>query len=226
MHPPGGIAGGDRLALTITVGASAHAQLTTPGAAKWYRSAGAGARQSVAAHVAAGATLEWLPQESIVFDGARAELATTVTLARDASFIGWDVVCLGRTASGERFRRGSFRQCFELVREDALVYTDRALLRGGDPLLDSPVGLNGCTMFGTFVVAAPALSDDLVAACRRAAAGVDEVEIAATRLPDVLVVRCRGDSSEAARRAFVHMWALVRPELAGRAVLSPRIWNT
>jgi len=226
VHPPGGIAGGDRLELAIDVGDNAHAQLTTPGAAKWYRSAGAHARQHIRAQVAAGATLEWLPQETIVFDGARAELATTVTLARDAVFIGWDVVCLGRAASGERFRRGSFRQCFELVRDGVLVYTDRALLDGDDALLDSPVGLNACTMFGTFVVVAPTLPDDVVAACRRATASVEEVEIASTRLPEALVVRCRGRSAEAARSAFVRVWALVRPALVGRAALAPRIWNT
>ena len=226
VHPPGGIAGGDRLALAIDVGENAHAQLTTPGAAKWYRSAGADARQSISARVAGGATLEWLPQETIIFDSARAELATKVTLARDAVFIGWDVVCLGRTASGERFRHGRFRQCFELVREGVLAYTDRAVLDGDDMLLDAPVGLNGCTMFGTFVIAAPSLADDLVAACRSATAGADELDIASTRLPEAIVVRCRGRSAEAARSAFARVWTVVRPALVGRAALAPRIWNT
>ena len=73
IHPPGGIAGGDRLALAIDVGERAHGQLTTPGATKWYRSTGAAARQTLDARVGTGGTLEWLPQEAIVFDGARAE---------------------------------------------------------------------------------------------------------------------------------------------------------
>src|SRR5438128_5047024 len=71
VHPPGGIAGGDELALRVECAASSHAVLTTPGAAKWYRSAGAWARQSLDFRV--GGTLEWLPRETIVFDGALAE---------------------------------------------------------------------------------------------------------------------------------------------------------
>ncbi len=117
VHPPGGIAGGDRLALAVDVGAHAHAQLTTPGAAKWYRSAGPVAQQTLEAHVAEDAILEWLPQEAIVFDGARAALATTITLAANATFIGWDVVCLGRTHAGERFATGALTQSLQISRE-------------------------------------------------------------------------------------------------------------
>ena len=106
VHPPGGIVGGDSLAIDVDVGTGAHAQLTTPGATKWYRSAGSVARAETALRVAAGAVLEWLPQEAMLFDGARASIALRVDLAPGARFIGWDVICLGRTASGERFDVG------------------------------------------------------------------------------------------------------------------------
>jgi hypothetical protein len=104
---PGGIAGGDELDLALDVAAGAHALLTTPGAAKWYRSAGPWARQRVAIKVAQGAALEWLPQETIIFDGAAARISIEVRLARDARYLGWEIVCLGRTGSGERFTRGA-----------------------------------------------------------------------------------------------------------------------
>jgi urease accessory protein len=84
LHPPSGIAGGDRLSLTAHLGPGAHAQLTTPGAGKWYRSAGLEASQTLDFTLAAGAALEWLPQETIVFDGARARMGATVALAADA----------------------------------------------------------------------------------------------------------------------------------------------
>src|SRR5215472_5319950 len=93
VHPPAGIVGGDRLDLEVVVGEGARAQLSTPGAAKWYRSAGAVARQSLRFTGAAGALIEWLPQETIVFDGAIAQLDTRVALAGDAVFFGWEVVC-------------------------------------------------------------------------------------------------------------------------------------
>jgi len=228
VHPPGGIAGGDRLALSIDVLPRAHAQLATPGATKWYRTAGAFARQAFAARVGAGAILEWLPHETIVFHGARALLSTTIELAGDALFLGWDIVCLGRTAHGERFDKGVYRQRIDLVRDDALVWAERTNLPAGSRLLAAPAGLYGSPMFGTFVVAAPVIADDLLVACRGIApdstGGV--VVGAVTRLPGVLVARCRGDSPETARRWFTALWALVRPALIGRAAVPPRIWNT
>jgi len=227
VHPPGGIAGGDRLALAIDVERDAHAQLTTPGAAKWYRTTGAFARQSLTARVGAGATLEWLPHETIVFDGARAELSTVVELSGDGLFVGWDVVSLGRTASGEGFANGVYRQRTELVRDGALIWAERTAIAAGSPLLASPVGLYGSPMFGTFAVAAPVIADDLLAACRGAAPDAGGGIVGAlTRVPGVLVARCRGNSPEAARAWFTALWTLVRPALTGRPAVPPRIWNT
>ncbi|MCK6389332.1 MAG: urease accessory protein UreD, partial [Zoogloea sp.] len=106
LHPPSGIAGGDHLHINASVEAGAHAQLTTPGAGKWYRSAGADASQTLELQVADGACLEWLPQESIVFDGARARMDTRIALAADSRLMAWDILCLGRAAAGERFGSG------------------------------------------------------------------------------------------------------------------------
>ena len=88
VHPPGGIAGGDRLALTVDVAPGAHAQLTTPGATKWYRSGGNAATQQILFRVAEGAVLEWLPQGTIVFDGAHAASTTRIELGRSAAYLG------------------------------------------------------------------------------------------------------------------------------------------
>ncbi len=107
VHPPGGIAGGDSLAFDVRLGERAWAQLTSPGAAKWYRAA-CPARQTLEIHLEPGATLEWLPQESIVFAGAQAELETRIQLRGDARLFYWDMVALGRPASGERFASGHF----------------------------------------------------------------------------------------------------------------------
>ena len=223
VHPPGGIAGGDRLMLDVEVAEGAHAQLTTPGAAKWYRTAGAVARQTVRARVAAGATLEWLPQEAIVFDGARATLATAIALAPDATYIGWDVVCLGRTQSGERFASGRLHQTLELVRDGVLLWCERTVLVGGSSALQSGAVLNGAPVFGT-LIATGAISNEVLASCRLVAC--DDGESAATRLPQVLVARYRGASAHAARAYFASLWRVLRPALAGREAVPPRIWNT
>lgn len=223
VHPPGGIVGGDALVIDADAGPGAHAQLTTPGAAKWYRSAGEAATQHVVLRAAESAVIEWLPRETIVFDGAVAELDSRIELAGDAAFIGWDIVCLGRTASGERFRHGSLRQQLGIARDGAAVYVERARIEGGR-LLSSPVGLNGATVFGTFIAAAaPRLSDGLLDACRKVAA---DGEGAVTRLPGVLLARYRGASAEAAHAYFGKLWRVSRPRLTGREAVAPRIWNT
>ena len=134
VHPPGGIAGGDELSLNARTGENACALLTTPGAAKWYRSAGPWARQRVAFDV--HGALEWLPQETIVFDGALADSAYHVDLGARAGFIGWDIVCLGRTGSGEKFSRGIFRSSVQVRREGRLLWKERGRIDGGGRLLD------------------------------------------------------------------------------------------
>jgi urease accessory protein len=224
VHPPAGIVGGDRLALEVTVGERARVQITTPGAAKWYRSAGKPAHQSLSFSVATGALLEWLPQETIVFDGAMPELETHVALAGDAKFFGWEIVCLGRRLAGERFASGRLSQDVTVRRDGARQWIECTRLSGGSRLLETPVGLERKSVFGTFLAAAPCLPENLMATCREV--GCDDGEVAVTRVPGVLLARYRGQSPEAARKYFVALWARVRPVLAGLDAVLPRIWTT
>ena len=83
VHPPAGIVGGDELLIDVAVREGAHALLTTPGAGKWYRTSGPWASQHVRIDVAAGGIAEWLPQETIVYDGARARITWEAQLAAD-----------------------------------------------------------------------------------------------------------------------------------------------
>lgn len=224
VHPPGGIAGGDELGIALEAGAGARALLTTPGAGKWYRSNGAGARQAVSMDIAEGATLEWLPQESIIFDGAIASLATEVRLARDAGYIGWDIVCLGRTGSGERFARGECRFMVSVLREGRPLWLERGCIGGGGTLMASAAGLAGQPVFGTLAAAFPAVGRAELEACR--AVSPEEGRGATTLLPGVLLARYLGASTESARRWFTALWRILRPACAGREAVEPRIWRT
>lgn len=215
VHPPAGIAGGDELELNARASTGAHALLTTPGAGKWYRSAGPWASQKLRFEVAGA--LEWLPQETIVFDGAMAQLETEVRLQGDARYLGWEILCLGRTGSGERFGKGKIRLHTRLYRDGKLLWMERGRIEGGGALLDSPVGLQGQSVCGTLVAAGPAAD---LAACR-------EIEgIAVTQLPGVLVARTLGDSSEQAKKLFAKLWSVLRPATFGREAQMPRIWST
>jgi len=222
VHPPGGIAGGDELTLDVKANPGASALLTTPGAAKWYRSSGPRAKQSLSFEVAG--TLEWLPQETIVFDGALAETETEVELDADAGLIGWDIVCLGRTGSGERFTRGSYRTSIRIRRDGKPLWLERGRIDGGGKLLDSPAGLGGNPVFGTLFASFPHFDKEILVEMRNQNPIIGRGSV--TQLPGILLARYLGDSSEAARRYFIELWRILRPTVAGREAIEPRIWRT
>lgn len=221
VHPPGGIAGGDQLNINVHVGPDAWAQLTSPGAAKWYRAAGP-AYQSVELNVAAGATLEWLPQETIVFSAAQAELSTRIALEGDARLFYWDMVALGRLASGERFEQGHFQSQLDIRRDGQLLWHERQRIVGNDGLLDSPIGLDGNPVFATLLVTGD-ISAELLDTCRNLP---NPVRGDLTQLPGLLVARCLASEALEARGWLIDLWRLLRPALLGREALAPRIWST
>lgn len=223
VHPPGGIAGGDRLDIAASVGPDAWAQLTSPGAAKWYRAASP-AYQQLDLRVQSGATLEWLPQETIVFSSAQAELTTSIRLQGDARLCYWDVVALGRPASGERFERGHFQSHLDIYRDGQLLWHERQRVVGGDGLLDSPIGLDGKTVFATLLITGDA-DAELLDRCRSLVMP-NPVRGDLTQLPGLMVARCLADEALHARAWLIELWKRLRPALLGREAVTPRIWNT
>ena len=228
LHPPSGIAGGDHLSIHIAVDRDAHAQITTPGAGKWYRSGGAEAAQSVTLDVGPGATLEWLPQEAIIFDGAMANMESRISLAPDSRFIGWDILCLGRAAAGERFAHGHFSLFCRVDRENRPVWLERGRVHGSDDMLASPAGWAGATVCGTLLCSFPELPQQAAALLEtlRAIAPTDGAAHALTAPPGILIARYLGNNSEAARLWFAELWKILRPACCGRPAVLPRIWNT
>jgi urease accessory protein len=223
VHPPGGIAGGDSLSIDVAVRPGAQALITTPGATRWYKANGRRASQHVRLRVQGG--VEWLPQEAIVFDCADVRSEVDVELDGDASMIGWDIVALGRTASGEAFTDGCFAQSIRLSQSGRLQWVERTRLAGGDALLGSPVGLAGNAVFGCLWAAGPECSDARLEAIRRR---LPAEAAPITRLaPGLLLVRALGATVQAVRRALQAAWFELRPAVFdGRAAQPPRIWAT
>ncbi len=224
VHPPGGIAGGDELQLNARLAVNAHALLTTPGAGKWYRSVGAAARQSIEFNVSGGACLEWLPQENIIFNGASAELRTAVRLTGDASFIGWEICCFGRTGSGETFSSGSVRARIIIERDGRPLWLENGRFEGGGAAMQSSVVLAGQPVAGTLLAASDRLDAHELAACREIRPS--DGDGAVTLLPGLFVGRYLGGSSEAAKNYFIQLWHILRPTVVGRDAIDPRIWRT
>ena len=226
LHPPAGIAGGDQLRIGIQADAGAQILLTTPGAGKWYRSAGAIAEQIMSIKVGVGGTAEWLPQESIIYDGAEARMRTVVDLAEGARYLGVETICLGRRASGETFEHGSLRLATDIRIAGQLVWHERGRIDGGSSLLHSSIGLAGYSVCSTVLVAGVATPAETLAACRAASSCEADAQWGVSALPQVFVARYLGHSAEAARAWFIQLWQHIRPVFIGREMAIPRIWNT
>ncbi|WP_317201644.1 urease accessory protein UreD [Janthinobacterium sp.] len=225
VHPPGGVLGGDQLAITATVGAAAHAFLTSPGAAKWYKANGHVSRQRVHLHAGAGASVEWLPQESIFFDQAHVALEHSVTLAADATYIGCEILCLGRRASGESFNSGKLTQLTQIRRAGQLIWWEQGALLGGGAMARSPLGLHGRSVCASLLAVGKPLPAAALASLREAGEGAGG-QFGLTHMKGVVSARYLGDDSEQARRVMLAVWQRLRPFLLERAALVPRIWNT
>ena len=218
LHPPGGIVGGDSLLCRVAVEAGAHAVLTTPAATKFYRSAGALAEQRHGIRIAQ-ATCEWLPQETIYFANARARVGTRVDLDAGSRFLGWDIACFGRPASGDLFTQGEVHQSFELWRDGVPQFIDRLQVDGADSrMMQAPWGLGGHEAIST-LLACPATTEDLEAV--RAATAPLATEVAAltgfSLVDGVLVARCLASRGDRVRSVLLRIWEVLRPR-----VLQPR----
>ncbi|MDP1902253.1 MAG: urease accessory protein UreD [Rubrivivax sp.] len=244
VHPPGGIAGGDHLDLDLTLGEGSHALLTTPGATRFYRSAGEPASQSVRARLAEGARLEWLPLETLVYSGALAESRSTFELAPGAEMIGREIVALGLPAASLGFERGCYTQHLELPG----VWLERGRIDAQDlVLLDSPLGMARRRVLATlwFSAGSPIAQDRreaLLAAARgeapQAAAGAAGAAADAqgdaaptthgsTSPHDRLVVlRVLAWRVEPAVNLLNRIWAQWRQIAWALPACAPRVWQT
>ncbi|WP_284620381.1 urease accessory protein UreD [Aquabacterium humicola] len=230
VHPPGGIVGGDELQIELALDGGTHALLTTPGATRFYRSAGALAQQQLVARVQPGARLEWLPLETIAYRGCRADNRLRFELTDGAEMIGWDVLALGLPAAGQAFDGGRFLQQLELPG----AWLERGSIDGGDALLlDSPLGFAGRRVLATLWFAAGsaierARAEALVESAR---AAIDASALAAdagvTRQHErVLVLRALAERVEPAMQLLQAVWSAWRPLAWDLAPCAPRVWRT
>jgi urease accessory protein len=223
IHPPGGVASGDRLHLDVSLGAGSHALLTTPAAGKFYRRGAAGLASVTQCFEVGDATLEWLPQENIFYPNAAAELRSVVRLSSGSRFIGWEIGCLGLPACDRSLEAGDLRLGFELWREDRPLFLERLALTAAG--LAPRWGMAGHAAFGTALFH-PAGAHELDVARKAAETSRENAVFACTLVDGVLACRALGDRADHVKRAFVRVWRALRPALLGREAVIPRIWAT
>ena len=230
VHPPGGIASGDHLDIAIAMHPGSRALVTSPGAAKWYRAnpdaVDGRAYQSLNLKIEDGASLEWLPLETIVFDGALTDWTTRIELTGSASLIAADLVCLGRPASGSRFDSGEIRSRLDICRDGQPIFFEQVRLQGGSPVLGAQAGLAGLPAFGTLVIALDSSRVGAVVDRVRTLHDTVPGDWAITGLPGLAVLRWRGTGAETGWRVLRAAWAACRPLVVGREACAPRIWAT
>ena len=229
VHPPGGVAGGDALTLSASLESQTRALLTTPGAGKWYKANGQPASQHLAFTLAADSCFEWLPLENILFDGAQVEFSARIDLAADARYAAWDIVCFGRQAQQERWQTGYMHQNLAIYLEQKLIWRETAMLTPQSLSMRSIAGLAANPVNASFVVAAGAVPNHILEACRLIQPNVAldlQAKYGVTALPEIFSARYVGKSAQAAKQYFEQLWQILRPWYAGREVVRPRIWNT
>lgn len=222
LHPPGGVVGGDRLEVDAKLATDCHVLVTTPGATKFYRSAGPLARQVQDLQVADGSSLEWLPQENIYFPGALARMTTRIRLHGEARLAYWEIHCLGRPAIDEAFDEGELDLGLELWRGQRPLLVERLRLDERSRLRASILGGRAVSATAIFSGADEAQLVQVRKLIQASGSGGS----GATLIEDLLTVRHLGNSTEQVRKLFTAIWCALREPLLQRSAITPRIWNT
>lgn len=226
LHTAGGIVGGDRNTLSFHLQPHAQALITTAAASKIYRSNGIQASQSVQIQVDSDACLEWLPQETIVFNGAIYRQDLRVELAPQASWLGWEITRFGRTARKERFLQGEWKSHTEVWQQGKPLWIDRQWLPATAAIIDSPHGLAGQPIVGSFAWIGRSVSPEIVEQARNLWIPTSCHSLTGvTRLHTGLLCRYRGSSTTEVRNWFTDVWQLIRSSFLERSACPPRVWQ-
>jgi len=225
LHPPGGLVSGDQIEIDIQVDSDAWGLVTTPGASKFYRGNGyQSVRQRQRIQVADRAIMEWLPQETILFDGTQADMLTRVDLQAGARFIGWEVTCLGRPASSDYLRKCGVRQRFEVWHDGDPLWLERTRYSDDSAMFTANWGLRNCTVVGSLICTHNDAS--LIDAVRGNISVDNNALFSVSQLYGGLVCRYLGHHAEEAKASLQAAWQILRPLALGAKAVAPRIWKT
>ena len=255
LYPPAGIAAGDKLDIKIALAADSHAVLTTPGAGKWYgkdqasgesqdynnelkdqpcATAANFASQHIIAVVEEGATLEWLPQESIVFNYANMQARAQFELTNSSSLLTWDIVVFGRQSYQETFVSGQYRNELAIYRDGKLMVFENANHAAGSRWFTSPLAMADQHVVGSFW-AVPALDASDFAhktqltqtiALLREQIAAQSLPVVCTQIEQAICIRYLGADVQACFSAFSSLRHVLRQQWWQLTAHKPRIWDT
>jgi urease accessory protein len=222
----GGLLGGDCLEVEVGVERGGAVQVIGQAAEKVYRSKGPDTIVEVGLNIAEDAWLEWLPQETIIFDQARLRRRTQVDVAPGAQFLGAEMLVFGRTAMGETLHTGLIRDVWEVRRRGRLMWADALHLENDlKARLDHPAGFGGARAAATSIFVADDAGRYLPFVRELLDIVPEGIKCAATVVNGVLVVRWLAFDAQALRIAFGVYWAAMRHEVKGLPGRMPRLWQ-
>ena len=225
VNTAGGIVGGDLLSTEIEAGPGTVATVTTQAAEKIYRALDVAARLVTKIEVAADAWFEWLPQETILFDGARLHRRLDFALGRGASLLAAETVLFGRAARGEQMRHGQLLDSWAVKCEGRLIWADRLRLAGDlRAVLDRPFGFNGAVGMSTLLHAGPQAASFLPRA--REIAAAQPAEGGASLVNGILLIRFLDRDGAKLRESAATAAMALRHEIAGLSPTPPRVWRS
>jgi urease accessory protein len=225
LHTAGGMVGGDILSQNIHLQSNTKSLITTAAAGKIYRSNGLISTQNIEIKIDANACLEYLPQETIVFNGAIYRQNLKVELGINTVWLNWEITRFGRSARGEKFLQGEWRSHTEIWQQGNPLWIDRQFLPGGEETFYSHNALAQKSVIGTLAWIGLVPDPAIIAAARELWLDRNSnAEVGVTSLLTGLLCRYRGNSSKEARNWFTDVWQLLRPLYLGRSVTSMRFW--
>ena len=225
VHTAGGMVGGDRLSVDLSLQPKSHVLLTTAAAGKIYRSQGQVSSQQTQISLDSGAILEWFPQETILFDGAWYEQQIQVELGQDAIWCGMELFRFGRTARDEQFMTGKWRSRMEVWHQGQPIWLDRSVLSGETSQQLTTLG--GYSVMGTLVVVGDKFDQDAIALLRDTCFPTQSRNhrLGITGLPLGVLCRYLGHSTAEGRTYFLKIWENLRQIYAGCGICIPRVWQ-
>lgn len=217
INTSGGVTGGDKLFYAADAGAGSKIVLTTQAAERIYKASSGEGQIETRLTLGAGATLDWLPQETILFEGARLRRRLFVDMAGDASALLLEPLILGRKAMGETLDNVAMNDQWRVMRGGKLIYADAlSLIAPVQQTTQGTATLNGARALATLVYIAPDAEARLDAT--RALLNFDAVEAAASAWNGHLVMRFLSADAQPLRKALITFLTQFRP----RAL--PRVW--
>ena len=225
----GGLVAGDRLDIHVELAPGAAAHVTASAAEKVYRSTGRTTIIKQTLSVGPGAALEFLPPETILFDGARLQRETIVDLAPGSAFLGGDIVIFGRRARGERFASGFLREVWELRRDGEIVWGDALHLEGDvGPIIDDPACFDGAAGFATMFLSPPAADARSLLETARAvqsSSATTGLRAGATTIAGLVIARWLAADAAVLRQAYTDLACHFRSAALGLPDRLPRVWH-